>query len=434
MGMPAMSGARDPTAPVIVMPVQTFDHAIDEFQDRLRDALEAFLNGDFVITGSPRWGLLRRLRISACRVPWDLFGPAMRAFRRLEAAGCPIGPNGILDSAAGRERGRWLTFAEAASHLAQLYGLLDTLLPQATPGSAEEVRVHRRYDPQEYRRRGLGAVENLGAYVQTELAPYVWGFYLHGSLSTLDYSAYSDLDDFVVIRRAVVLDPDALRRCAELCLTASRFLYQHDLLHHHRHCIVSEMDLERYSPAYLPPEVLRFATAVAGPDTLCLAVRDAGDAHRATLRDLAHGLSGWAKAPQRPRNIWHLKCLLSSVLLLPVLYLETQGTYCYKRLSFDLARAAFGPAWDAVELASQVRQVWPYRPTARERLLQHAVLDLLGNPVLFEHLMANWAQPVPRVLQALLERERFYQKVGALGEAALALLEVSQREVSSAHP
>lgn len=400
----------------------SFTQALDDLQDRLQEAFQAFLNGDFIVPGSRRADLMRPLRLSRYRVPWDVLGAPVEAFGRL---GSPAGARAtdiseIADLGLSR---RWLTFDESARLLSGLYRALDQLLDETEPTSVEEIRVLRRYDPETYRAHGLAAVERLAAYAQRALADEVAGFYLHGSLSTLDYTDYSDVDDFIVVRRETVLSPEALARCAAHCLEASRFLYEHDLLHHHRHYAVTEIDLRRYPPAYLPPEVLRYATAMLGPTTLRLRPRDSSASHRAALRSLARGLAALGDPARAAANIWQLKTLVSTVLLLPVIYLETLGTYCYKKFSFDLARPAFGPAWTTVELASQIRMTWRYEPDARERFMRRLVLDGLGNPALFQHAMARWSQPVPQKLRDLLRGEEFYQKVAALGETTLRLLD-----------
>jgi hypothetical protein len=138
---------------------------------------------------------------------------------------------------------------------------------------------------------------------------------------------------------------------------------------------------------------------------------------------LGRELMQWHRPGAEARNIWHLKSLLSSVLLLPALYLGAQRRHCYKKFSFELARPAFGSSWRAVELATDLRRTWNVRPTVRERLLRRLMLDGLANPVLLGHLMARWAQRVPAALQTFLRDQDFYRAAAALGDTALRLVD-----------
>lgn len=394
---------------------------LEEFQDTLRAALQAFLNGDFVVWGSSKRELLVPLRIERSRVPWKLLAsPADRLGRFRTTPGSSLRPDGARLLSLGQRRG-WLAFDEAATVLADLYRLLDQLLKDRGRGATQEIEVLQAYDPKVYLDRGLVAVDHLAAYARKDLAPYVWGFYLHGSLSTLDYTQYSDADDFMVIKRDTVLDASALQRCATACLAASRFLYEHDPLQHHRHFIVTEIDLQHYPAAFLPPEVLRFATAVVGPHRLVIGAQESSSTD-GSLRAMAHELATWDASNAVLPNTWHLKYLLSSVLLLPALYLQARGTPCYKKFSFERAQPAFGAAWRAVDLASELRRTWTYSPTARERLLHLLALDGLHNPVLFAYLMARWAQPISPAVRSGLERDEFSRSVVELGRATLDLL------------
>ncbi len=403
-------------------PIVSTTDALDQFQDALHDAVQAFVNGDFVVPGSRRLALLRPLRLEACRVPWDLLEAATAALPCLTTAepDAPVNDARLLED--GRRRG-WLAVDEAAAVLAFLLRVLDRCVNREQPRAASTVRVLRVYDASPYRARGMAAVERLASCVQRTLTPYVRGFYLHGSLSTLDATGYSDLDDFVIITREAALSAEALRECAARCIAASRYLYEHDVWQHHRHYVVTEIDLARYAPAYLPPEVLRFATAIVGPRRLAISLRDSSAADRRNLLALVRELSRWDQPGAEADNLWQLKSLLSAVLLLPALYLGASRRHCYKKFSFELARRAFGLAWSPVELASELRRTWDARPTLRERLLRRLMLDGLTNPMLLGHIMARWAQPVPIRLRSFLRDHDFYRMAAALGLTALRLLD-----------
>jgi len=408
-----------PTVPgkasAVITPAPQPDTAhLDRFQDALLGALHTFLNGEFVVPASTRGELLRPLDLRRSRVPWDVLEPVVVALREL-AGDLPGEVRGLAEEGASRQ---FLPFEQTAQLLSTLYGALDR---RVEDGPDREVRVLRELDPGVYRERGLGAVVRLAKYVRTELAPHLFGFYLHGSLSTLDYTPFSDLDDLLVVRRETVLDPERLMECAQRCVQAARFLYEHDPLQHHGHFVLTELDLRRYPYTHIPPEVLPYATAVIGPTEIPLAARDGAAAFRHAARHLAERLTRTTP----PRNLWELKDLLARVMLLPALYLGALGQPCYKKFSFERAKPSFDGSWLAVEVASGLRAVWSYRPSVRERALLHLALTRLANPALFQRLLAKHAQPVPPDIAARLEREDFYGAVRRFGASALRLLEGS---------
>lgn len=386
------------------------------FQDRLHSALELFINGAFVVPGSRRSELVRPLRLSATRVPWDLFETVIGAIPVGEVAAVRVDERLV---ASGRSQ-RWLGFADAAALLAQLHGLLNAALSETAPGDRQQITVLRRYERATYLSRGLRAVDALARCAEHDLAPYVLGVYLHGSLSTLDYTGYSDLDDFVVLKRDAVLNAAALADCAAKSIDALRYLYAHDPLHHHGHYVASEIDLRSYNPAYLPPEVLRFATALYGPVTLDFTLRDPGVAHRRAASATAQQV---ARTNGMAPNVWGLKNLVSSVLLLPALYLETQGTYAYKKYSFDLARESLAPAWSAVITATALREQWQVPLTPRTRAARWLICSVLRNPPLFGRLMARTAPSIPPPIAERLRTDGFYEHAAALGRLVLERLD-----------
>jgi ABC-type polysaccharide/polyol phosphate transport system ATPase subunit len=387
--------------------------AVNRFQDALLGALHTFLNGEFVVPASHRRELLRPLDLRASRVPWDVFQPAVAALRQLRGA-LPDPVRALAEEGPPR---RFVPFERAAQLLSALYAELDPHLEDATE---RQVRVLREFDPGVYRERGMEAVVRLGEYVREALAPYLAGFYLHGSLSTLDYTPYSDLDDLLIVQHETLLDPARLAACAERCVEAARFLYEHDPLQHHGHFVLTEPDLRRYPPAHLPHQVLPYATAVVGPSTLRIRVRDGSRAHRRQAERMAKDL---AQRDRAPRNVWEFKDLLARVMLLPALYLAAVGEPCYKKFAFERARPYFDGAWQAVEIATELRGRWSYRPGVREALLRAVSLRRLRNPVVYRWLIARYAPPLPPELTRFLWRTDFYTEVRRFAMRTLQLLE-----------
>ena len=79
------------------------------------------------------------------------------------------------------------------------------------------------------------------------------GFWLHGSLATMDYlPGYSDCDATVIINKGSSTDPDALLCMRKELSRVSCALHNIDLLQHHGLFVVSELDLRSYHQSFFP--------------------------------------------------------------------------------------------------------------------------------------------------------------------------------------
>jgi hypothetical protein len=184
--------------------------------------------------------------------------------------------------------------------------------------------------------------------------------------------------------------------------------------------VVTEYDLWWYNPAYMPPEVFEYSTVLYGPERLTFATRPP------MLSALEH-LWGCLQRLRRDStqhfsyvtNAWHLKDLASLVLFLPVLYLGAQGRPCYKKFSFDRARADFSDdEWEAVRVATKLRAQWkPFDADERCLELRDRVLRTDSDPLLFQESMASLDKPLHPDVTRVLEATQFYQSIMCLTEA-----------------
>ena len=135
-------------------------------------------------------------------------------------------------------------------------------------------------------------------------------------------------------------------------------MYRIDYAQHHRYAILSELDLHFYQESFFPSVLFKYLTPLTG--VLDLAIRpccrrdDPSDA----CRNAVAYVRKMSANPKSLESWYSLKLWLQTILLLPTLYLQAQGTSVYKRESFALARPGFsGDAWAIVDKASRIREL-----------------------------------------------------------------------------
>jgi hypothetical protein len=209
----------------------------------------------------------------------------------------------------------------------------------------------------------LAPVVGLDQYAKRALTADLAGFFLHGSLATLDYAQdYSDLDTLMVLKRATVNEPERLVAFARRYRTSLTFLYRFDPLQHHGHIVATEIDLDCYADCFFPLSVLHYARSLGGSwASRVVRYRDDSEEMAAEFSRVCEVFAHRAADGYRPSDPFELKNFLSELMLLPALYCQCLGTPCYKKFSFDRARPDFPDAdWKVMEDATHVRSGWRY--------------------------------------------------------------------------
>ena len=97
---------------------------------------------------------------------------------------------------------------------------------------------------------------------------------IHGSMSTMDYTPYSDIDLLAIITRDAAKDPVALLALRKAMRQVCSVLYEYDPLQHHGVFFCTEYELTHYPEAFLPIASLQRARQFGGSCVLNIAPRD----------------------------------------------------------------------------------------------------------------------------------------------------------------
>lgn len=192
------------------------------------------------------------------------------------------------------------------------------------------------------------------------ISNFIKTFVVHGSLSTLDYTNYSDVDTLLILKDEVFISIENMKICRRIISGSTVHLFEYDPLQHHKFFIITEMDLLNYSNSYLPIELFKYSTLIHGERKLNVMVRDSLLENLYSLWSMAYGFRQMYIIKDYPTNLFYLKRYTSRLMLLPSLYLELfYDIYPYKKNSFDIAREYFNDEeWKAIQLSTKLRNDW----------------------------------------------------------------------------
>lgn len=196
------------------------------------------------------------------------------------------------------------------------------------------------------------------------LAPvssHLLGCWLHGSLSTGDYTLYSDVDAILILKDESIQNELAFIEVQRAVLRALRHVLFFDPLQHHGFFVGVESLMNNWPSAYLPGAALQYAWPLF-PLENPIILHEWQDRHLAVV-----AFEKLARAVQKariPKNLYDAKHFLSQFMLLPAIYLQALGRPVYKRESFSIVREQFRDHWKPVEEATRMRADWqmPRRP------------------------------------------------------------------------
>ena len=189
-------------------------------------------------------------------------------------------------------------------------------------------------------------------------------FMVHGSMSTMDYTSFSDFDTQIFLTNKVFSSMDCLKKTAMVISGNVSLLKLFDPLQHHGFFLCLDLDRRSYPEAFLPLSTMDCATSVYGEETQEFFIRQSDYQIRYAVWHTGYFFRTSYILNKFPENPFDIKRFLSRFLLLPVLLLELkENIFPYKRDSFALARKYFDhEVWQAIEIATKARDDWnPYR-------------------------------------------------------------------------
>jgi hypothetical protein len=221
----------------------------------------------------------------------------------------------------------------------------------------------------------LQPVLGLKGFVNSQIKDNVVDFFIHGSLSTLDYvKGWSDFDTLVVVNSQTIENPSKLIELRKKLKSAQKYLMKIDPLQHHGFIFCSEFDLSQYLSHCMPVEVLVESKSLIRQSKLSIKCnRTKLESKQFFMQKVAvfknafdegalihHKYKGkYLLEDYGDMNtMYQMKYFLSVLMSLPALYLDALGIPSYKKDSFNKIKHQFGDEWEIIDKASAIRSSW----------------------------------------------------------------------------
>lgn len=200
------------------------------------------------------------------------------------------------------------------------------------------------------------------AQFDLQLREYDAWLILQGSYADGAITEYSDVD-------LVIFYEPFNEKVLAIKQEIEEFLLSIDPLQHHGVFMIDKNTFKYYWQMDLPIEVLRKAKCFAKKsETLNITSRiDENISSQQAVNSTLKIILDFCDSDINSIGVWRWKFFLSQIMLLPTLILGAQGTYIYKRESFEKMRSSFSDeAWFSMQLASEIRRNWQIKEIALE--------------------------------------------------------------------
>lgn len=243
-------------------------------------------------------------------------------------------------------------------------------------------------------RQYLRPVFLLNDYLKKIISDELVGFYLHGSLASLDYvSGYSDFDAIAILN-------NKSPRLGKVIKKINRFPYLIDILQHHPVSLIKKTEMLDYQRNDLPVHLLEGAVALGkSPLELTFEIKDFD--FQTTFDEFYEYFKNCYQKKYQPRSAQDLKLFLSQIQLLPALYLQAKTKkWVDKKESFQKAKKDFGREWEVIEKATRVRNIWRYSPVFSEKI-QNLLLKI-PNLERLAWIYGKFLMPIPSEVKKIM--------------------------------
>ena len=254
---------------------------------------------------------------------------------------------------------------EIAFIISKLYEIFDEILNNFK-SEVKEIKIEckKNFDPSVYEKideNYLKPAILLWKYANKSLKEYLLGFYIHGSISTLDYvKGYSDLDTLIIVKKDTIANYKKLILLRKKIISSLRFLFMLDPFQHHEHFIFTEYDMKYYPQFFFPLVIFNYSTSLLeNGKILYFYERDCNLENLEILKKRLEYFKEKYEKQEIPNNLFEMKYFLSTIMLMPALYLQARGIYIYKKFSFEKARKDFPKkVWNIINQATKIRANW----------------------------------------------------------------------------
>ncbi|ANV89539.1 hypothetical protein [Picosynechococcus sp. PCC 8807] len=223
--------------------------------------------------------------------------------------------------------------------------------------------------------------------------------YIHGSWADQTKTSFSDLDDLIVVKRDGIKTVREVRKIESWLNRVDMRFCRIDPLQHHGHWIIYEDQLENYDESYMPLLVLENSICLQGEKKISAKVNI-----EATQVGLERNLkvtllnieNYYIKYQKNQINLYDMKCLIGSFLLVPAYVFQMKGKRVTKKWAIENASNIYSAdVHKVLEICSTMRQDWKKALNTFQFELFSISPKFFTNPHLYRKFAQKFAPKFP---------------------------------------
>ena len=180
--------------------------------------------------------------------------------------------------------------------------------------------------------------------------------FVHGSWADDTKTAFSDLDDFIIV------EDDYYKKISKWINHIELKFYQIDPLQHHGHWLIKKSELENYNNSYMPLFILKDAVCVLGSNKIEAKINPVlsfkGNINRiqGTCKNIEYF---YQLHKEKKLNLYNLKRFVGSISLLPSLLFQIKMVNIDKPTALNKANLLFSKnSINLISWATDLRKKW----------------------------------------------------------------------------
>lgn len=232
--------------------------------------------------------------------------------------------------------------------------------------------------------------------------------YAHGSWADDTKTAFSDLDDLIIVDNDALTDTKEARKIEKWLNAVDMRFCREDPLQHHGHWIIYKNELNDYDESYMPLNVLDGSICIKGNKKIQAFV-DLSKTKSGTEKNIYSTLENIKKLndkyQQESINLYEMKCFVGSFLLVPAFIFQLKGLRLTKKEAIERKKEIFSEeVCYLIDKCSEIRQDWHLANQGYRFFIIKLLSNIFINPHLFRMFTKRYSPKFPNHKFSKIER------------------------------
>lgn len=224
--------------------------------------------------------------------------------------------------------------------------------------------------------------------------------YVHGSWADNSKTAFSDLDDLIIVDSNAITYTKELRKIEKWLNIVDMRFCRKDPLQHHGHWIIYKNELNDYDESYMPLNVLGGSVCIKGNKRI-QAIVNLSKTKSGTEKNIYNTLENIKKLndiyQQGSINLYEMKCLVGSFLLVPAFIFQLKGLRLTKKEAIERKKEIFSEeVCCLIDKCSEIRQNWHLANQDYRFFIIKLLSNIFINPHLYRMFTKRCSPKFPK--------------------------------------